>query len=111
MQINKLARIGARLCLQPGHHILDIGCGWGRLANALYEMQPNISVTGITPSEIKHTYGRQKAQQDQRGQHLKFELCDYRHQRGVLAASYRSECLSMLASVISTAILQASRDF
>ena len=26
-QINKLARMGAKLCLQPGHHILDIGCG------------------------------------------------------------------------------------
>ena len=82
-QINKLARIGAKLCLQPGHHILDIGCGWGGLANALYEMQPNISVTGITLSENQHAYARQKAQQDQRGRHLKFELCDYQHQRGV----------------------------
>ena len=33
-QITKLARLGAKLCLQPNQKVLDIGCGWGGLANA-----------------------------------------------------------------------------
>ena len=49
-QITKLARLGAKLCLQPNQQFLDIGCGWGGLANALWEVQPDISVTGITLS-------------------------------------------------------------
>jgi cyclopropane-fatty-acyl-phospholipid synthase len=35
-QITKLARLGAKLCLQPNQQVLDIGCGWGGLANALW---------------------------------------------------------------------------
>ena len=33
-------------------------------------------------SENQHAYATQKAEQDQRQQHLTFHLCDYRHQRG-----------------------------
>ena len=82
MQISKLARLGAKLCLQPNQQILYIGCWWGGLANALWEMQPNISVTGITLSENQHSYASEKAKQDNRHQHLTFHLCDYQHQRG-----------------------------
>ena len=82
-QINKLARIGAKLCLEPGHQVLDIGCGWGGLANALWEMQPDISVTGITLSENQHAYATAKAKQDKRQDYLSFDLRDYRDQRGV----------------------------
>jgi cyclopropane-fatty-acyl-phospholipid synthase len=60
-QITKLARLGAKLCLQPNQNVMDIGCGWGELANALWEMQPDISVTGITLSENQHAYATQKA--------------------------------------------------
>jgi len=81
-QVTELARLGAKLCLQPNQQVLDIGCGWGGLANALWEMQPDISVTGITLSENQHVYATQKAKQDNRQQHLAFHLCDYRHQRG-----------------------------
>ena len=80
-QITKLARLGAKLCLQPNQKVLDIGCGWGGLANALCEMQPDISVTGITLSENQYAYATQKAKQDQRQHHLAFNLCYYRHQR------------------------------
>jgi cyclopropane fatty-acyl-phospholipid synthase-like methyltransferase len=33
-QITKLARLRAKLCLQPNQKVLDIGCGWEGLANA-----------------------------------------------------------------------------
>ena len=62
--------------------VLDIGFGWGGLANALCEMQLDISVTGITLLKNQHACATQMAKQDQRQQHLTFHLCDYRHQRG-----------------------------
>jgi cyclopropane-fatty-acyl-phospholipid synthase len=40
------------------------------LADALWEMQPDISVTGITFSENQQAYATQKAKQDNRQQHL-----------------------------------------
>ena len=33
-QLNKLARLAAKLNLQDGDSVLDIGCGWGGLASA-----------------------------------------------------------------------------
>ena len=30
-QITKLARLGAKLCLQPNQQFMDIGCGWAGL--------------------------------------------------------------------------------
>ena len=65
-QITKLACLEAKLCLQPNQKVLDIAYEWGGLANALWEMQPNISVTSITLSENQHAYATQKAKQDQR---------------------------------------------
>ena len=34
-QITKLAQFGEKLCLQPNQKVLDIGCRWDGLANAL----------------------------------------------------------------------------
>jgi cyclopropane-fatty-acyl-phospholipid synthase len=81
-QITKLARLGAKLCLQPNQQVLDICCEWGGLANALWHMQPYSLATGITLSENQHAYATQKAKQDNQQQHLAFPLCDYRHQLG-----------------------------
>ena len=49
-QITKLARIVAKLRLQPHDRILDIGCGWGGMAFAIASVEPGASVTGITLS-------------------------------------------------------------
>jgi cyclopropane-fatty-acyl-phospholipid synthase len=37
-QITKLAHLVAKLCIQPNQKFFDISCGWGGLANALWEM-------------------------------------------------------------------------
>jgi cyclopropane-fatty-acyl-phospholipid synthase len=37
-QITKLARLEAKLCIQPNQKFFDISCGWGGPANALWEM-------------------------------------------------------------------------
>ena len=49
-QITKLARIAAKLRLQPHDKILDIGFGWGGMAFAIASVEPGASVTGITLS-------------------------------------------------------------
>ena len=49
-QITKLARIAAKLRLQPHDKILDIGCGWGGMAFAIASVEPGASVTGISLS-------------------------------------------------------------
>ena len=47
-QKTKIARIAAKLNLQPQDRILDIGCGWGGLCAALLGCEPSAHVTGIT---------------------------------------------------------------
>ena len=81
-QITKLARLAAKLCLRPGQRVLDIGCGWGGLANALWEIEPRTRITGITLSENQLTYAQQHAAEQGRGDQIDFHLRDYRHQTG-----------------------------
>lgn len=81
-QINKLARIAAKLYLQPGQHVLDIGCGWGGLANALIDCVPDIHVTGITLSENQRAFAKKIQDITGKQKQLDFQLRDYRHQTG-----------------------------
>ena len=81
-QITKLARIAAKLRLQPHDKILDIGCGWGGLAFALASVEPGASVTGITLSENQHAYAKTGVEPTPQAKHIHYELRDYRHQTG-----------------------------
>lgn len=81
-QINKLARIAAKLNIQPNDTVLDIGCGWGGLAHALIDCVPQTHVTGITLSERQLDYATQQRDRSGRQHQLEFHLRDYRHQTG-----------------------------
>ena len=81
-QINKLARIAAKLNLQPGQNVLDIGCGWGGLANALINCEAETHVTGITLSERQFDFASKQRDLSGRENQLDFHLRDYRHQTG-----------------------------
>ncbi len=52
-QDNKLARIMDLLAIKGGEHVLEIGCGWGRLAERLVT-ERDAHVTGLTlsPSQL-----------------------------------------------------------
>ena len=54
-QVTKLARLAAKLNLQNGNRVLDIGCGWGGLARALAVCRDDVTVTGITLSSSNRT--------------------------------------------------------
>lgn len=81
-QNTKLARLAAKLNLAPGDTVLDIGCGWGGLANALSQCQPDVRVTGITLSERQLAYAQHMAKKSGVADRLNYALRDYRHQTG-----------------------------
>jgi len=76
-QADKKAHIAAKLALEPGQRVLDIGCGWGGMALYLHKVA-GVDVLGITLSEHQLKIARQRAQAAGVSDHVKFELIDYR---------------------------------
>ncbi len=82
MQINKYARICAKLDLSKGGHLLDIGCGWGGLVIYAVRHFPNIYATGITLSEQQAIYARQLVAELGLEDRIRIEVQDYRLLKG-----------------------------
>ncbi|MEQ8322271.1 MAG: cyclopropane-fatty-acyl-phospholipid synthase family protein [Rhodospirillales bacterium] len=80
-QSNKKRHIAAKLLLQPGMKVLDIGCGWGGLALYLAE-QTGVSVTGLTLSTEQLDVARARARKRGLEDRVSFHLRDYRDQTG-----------------------------
>ncbi len=58
-QENKLSRIMDRLSLKGGERVLEIGCGWGRLAERL-SIERGAHVTGLTLSPSQLAIGQER---------------------------------------------------
>jgi cyclopropane-fatty-acyl-phospholipid synthase len=80
-QSDKKAHIAAKLALEPGQHILDIGCGWGGTALYLNRVA-GVRVTGVTLSEQQLKVARERAAAAGVADQVKFELIDYRQVEG-----------------------------
>ena len=80
-QADKKAHIAAKLHLQPGQKVLDIGSGWGGLAIYLHQVA-KVDVLGITLSEEQLAAARRRAQEAGVADHVRFELIDYRQLEG-----------------------------
>jgi cyclopropane-fatty-acyl-phospholipid synthase len=76
-QVAKKRHIAAKLDLQPGHKVLDIGCGWGGLALTLAEAA-DVSVRGVTLSDEQLTTARARADAHRLAGKVSFSLTDYR---------------------------------
>ena len=76
-QQHKLDLICRKLQLQPGEHLLDIGCGWGGLARHAAQHH-GVRVTGITVSREQLALAQQRCA----GLPVDLRLCDYRSLRG-----------------------------
>ena len=76
-QADKKAHIAAKLALEPGQRVLDIGCGWGGMALYLNKVA-GVDVLGVTLSERQLKIARQRAQEAGVSDRVKFELIDYR---------------------------------
>jgi cyclopropane-fatty-acyl-phospholipid synthase len=77
-QADKKAHIAAKLALEPGMRVLDIGCGWGGMALYLHKVA-GVDVLGVTLSEHQLKIARERAEAAGVSDHVKFELIDYRH--------------------------------
>ncbi|WP_232495991.1 SAM-dependent methyltransferase [Novosphingobium kaempferiae] len=76
-QTAKLAHIAAKLAIEPGQKVLDIGCGWGGMAIYLAK-HFDVSVKGITLSEEQLALARERAVEAGVSGRIDFELIDYR---------------------------------
>ncbi|PZU60472.1 MAG: SAM-dependent methyltransferase [Sphingobium sp.] len=76
-QVDKKAHIAAKLALEPGMKVLDIGCGWGGMALYLHQTC-GVDVLGVTLSEEQLKVARQRAIDAGVTDHVRFELIDYR---------------------------------
>jgi cyclopropane-fatty-acyl-phospholipid synthase len=78
----KKRHIAAKLDLQPGHRVLDIGCGFGGMALFLARNY-GVHVTGITLSTEQHKIARERAAKQGLSRLVDFQLEDYRRIHGV----------------------------
>ena len=76
-QQNKIDHIIKKLNLNPGHKVLDIGCGWGGMAFEIAR-QSQCEVTGISLSENQIKYCKKRAKELNLDNQVRFELLDYR---------------------------------
>jgi cyclopropane-fatty-acyl-phospholipid synthase len=80
-QLAKKRHLAAKLLVEPGAKVLDIGCGWGGLALYLAEAA-GAHVTGITLSQEQHARAQQRAIERGLAQNAVFRLEDYRDVKG-----------------------------
>ena len=80
-QLDKKAHIAAKLALEPGQRVLDIGCGWGGMALYLNRVA-DVDVLGVTLSEEQLKVARRRAEEAGVANRVKFELIDYRDVAG-----------------------------
>lgn len=73
----KLAHIAAKLAIEPGNTVLDIGCGWGGMAIYLAR-HFDVKVTGITLSEEQVALATERVAAADVSDRVTIELVDYR---------------------------------
>ncbi|MCZ4354329.1 cyclopropane-fatty-acyl-phospholipid synthase [Roseovarius aestuarii] len=77
----KKAHIAAKLMIEPGMRVLDIGCGWGGMGLTLAR-DYGAEVLGVTLSEEQHKIAVARAADAGLSSQARFELRDYRHVTG-----------------------------
>ena len=80
-QAAKKRHIIAKLLLDTGQRILDIGCGWGGLAIMIAESAA-VQISAITLSKEQLNVARKRASEANVDHKIDFALLDYREVRG-----------------------------
>ncbi|MBR9973547.1 SAM-dependent methyltransferase [Magnetospirillum sulfuroxidans] len=80
-QHRKITTLLDRLELQPGAKLLEIGSGWGGLAEVA-AAHYDIDVTGITLSQEQKAWADRRIAQAGLTHRARFHICDYRHVQG-----------------------------
>ncbi len=79
-QIAKKRHIAAKMNIQPGQKVLDIGCGWGGMAIYLAE-NFDVHVTGVTLSTQQHALATERVKEHGLEGKVDILLEDYRDQK------------------------------
>ena len=80
-QSRKIRALLGRLELQPGQRLLDIGCGWGSLAE-IAAREHGVQVVGLTLSSEQKAYADRRMQEAGLFDRVSIELTDYRDVTG-----------------------------
>ncbi len=80
-QLKKMRHIAAKLMVEPGQSVLDIGCGWGGLAIYLAKVC-GARVTGVTLSENQARDARERVAVSGVADRVTILLQDYRQVAG-----------------------------
>lgn len=104
-QRNKVDLLADRLALQPGNHVLEIGCGWGYLARRMAERHA-VRVTAISLSDPQLEWCRARAEADGT-QRLDYRNQDYRDTEGVYDAVASSEMVEAVGRAYWPSYLDA----
>jgi cyclopropane-fatty-acyl-phospholipid synthase len=80
-QLAKRRHLTAKLRVEPGARVLDIGCGWGGLALYLAEIA-GARVNGVTLSQEQYRCAQNRALERGLTQQATFRLIDYRDVEG-----------------------------
>lgn len=76
-QLAKKRHIAAKLRIEPGMRVLDIGCGWGGMALTLAE-ETGAEVVGVTLSQEQLKVAQRRAEERGLSAQVEFRLQDYR---------------------------------
>ncbi|MBX9747090.1 MAG: cyclopropane-fatty-acyl-phospholipid synthase family protein, partial [Hyphomonadaceae bacterium] len=80
-QLAKYRALAEQLELQPGDHVLEIGCGWGGFAE-FAAREYGVRVTGITISDEQLAYARARMEQAGLSDRVEIRRQDYRDVAG-----------------------------
>jgi cyclopropane-fatty-acyl-phospholipid synthase len=80
-QAQKYAALLDSLGLEPGAHVLEIGCGWGGFAEYAAR-ERGLRVTGLTISRAQHDYAVARIRRAGLAHQVEIKLLDYRDERG-----------------------------
>ncbi|MFW2541611.1 class I SAM-dependent methyltransferase [Primorskyibacter sp. 2E107] len=81
-QIAKYAALIDRMNVQPGDHVLEIGCGWGGFAEYAAQ-ERGLRVTCLTISREQFDYASARIEKAGLSDRVTFKLQDYRDETGL----------------------------
>jgi cyclopropane-fatty-acyl-phospholipid synthase len=105
-QVRKIRALLDRLDLKPGQRLLEIGCGWGSLAE-IAAREHGVEVVGLTLSSEQKAYADLRAQKAGLFGQISIELTDYRDIAGSFDAVASVEMVEAVGEDYWPSYLQA----
>jgi cyclopropane-fatty-acyl-phospholipid synthase len=105
-QARKIRTLLDRLDLQPGQHLLEIGCGWGSLME-IAARDYGVYVTALTLSTEQKAYAEARLREAGLADRTRIEIRDYRDVSGTFDAVVSVEMAEAVGQEYWSAYLQA----